>query len=76
MDSQLTIFENSGHFPFIEEEKKFLREVENFLNQKQIIDKNRLDPNCPCPKDCKRHGKCRVCYDNHGAKGKLPYCKR
>jgi hypothetical protein len=32
---------------------------------------------CPCPKKkCVRHGKCDECTRYHGAKGKLPYCKR
>jgi proline iminopeptidase len=35
--SHLLIFENSDHFPFIEERKKFTREVSTFL-------KNHLQP--------------------------------
>jgi pimeloyl-ACP methyl ester carboxylesterase len=77
MDSQLEIFEKSGHFPFIEEEEKFIQVVGNFLDQNHSIDKIKCAPDCFCPKKkCRRHSKCRECYDNHGAKGTLPYCKR
>jgi hypothetical protein len=31
---------------------------------------------CPCPKNCPRHGHCRECMANHSAKNKLPYCLR
>lgn len=75
MNSKLVTFNKSGHFPFIEEEEKFLYEISKWLNQEKIIEK-KIDPYCSCPKKCKYHGKCDECYDNHGSKGKLPYCKR
>lgn len=32
---------------------------------------------CPCPKDCPRHGKCCACVAHHREKGdKLPVCLR
>lgn len=31
---------------------------------------------CPCPKDCPRHGKCCVCVAHHREHGKLPACLR
>lgn len=32
--------------------------------------------NCPCPKDCPRHGKCCACVAHHREHGKLPACLR
>lgn len=32
--------------------------------------------NCPCPKDCPRHGKCCLCVAHHREHGKLPACLR
>lgn len=29
---------------------------------------------CPCPKDCPRHGKCCLCVAHHRQMGKLPNC--
>lgn len=31
---------------------------------------------CPCPKDCPRHGKCCACVAHHRRIGKLPSCLR
>ena len=31
---------------------------------------------CPCPKDCLRHGKCGICIAHHREHGKLPACLR
>jgi hypothetical protein len=31
--------------------------------------------NCPCPADCVRHGKCKVCIEFHHAKGEVTYCE-
>lgn len=31
---------------------------------------------CPCPKDCPRHGRCCVCVAHHREHGKLPACLR
>ena len=31
---------------------------------------------CPCPKDCSRHGKCCICVAHHREHGKLPVCLR
>lgn len=76
INSHLIVFEHSGHFPFIEEEEKFLKEIGIFINNKQDINESKSDPDCPCPKNCKWVGKCWECIQNHGAKGKLPYCKR
>jgi len=33
--SQVVIFNQSGHLPFYEEPEKFVRVVENFLNEKK-----------------------------------------
>ena len=36
---------------------------------------NNID--CPCPKDCQRHGHCCACVAHHKAAGtKLPACLR
>lgn len=32
--------------------------------------------NCPCPKDCPRHGKCCLCVAHHREHGNLPLCLR
>ena len=34
------------------------------------------DIECPCPKDCPRHGKCCACVAHHRAMGNLPRCSR
>lgn len=31
---------------------------------------------CPCPKECARHGKCCACVAHHREYGKLPFCLR
>ncbi|MBQ0160435.1 MAG: hypothetical protein MJZ99_06075 [Bacteroidales bacterium] len=31
---------------------------------------------CPCPKECPRHGKCCACVAHHRQLGKLPSCLR
>lgn len=31
---------------------------------------------CPCPKECPRHGKCCACVAHHREHGKLPNCLR
>lgn len=31
---------------------------------------------CPCPKECPRHGKCCECVAHHRQHGKLPNCLR
>lgn len=31
---------------------------------------------CPCPKDCPRHGTCCACVAHHRKHGKLPFCLR
>lgn len=31
---------------------------------------------CPCPKNCPRHGKCSVCVAHHREHGNLPLCLR
>lgn len=31
---------------------------------------------CPCPKDCPRHGKCCACVAHHREHGNLPLCLR
>lgn len=31
---------------------------------------------CPCPKDCPRHGKCCECVAHHRQHGKMPNCLR
>lgn len=31
---------------------------------------------CPCPKDCPRHGKCCSCVAHHREHGNLPKCLR
>lgn len=31
---------------------------------------------CPCPKDCPRHGKCCVCVAHHREHGNVPKCLR
>lgn len=31
---------------------------------------------CPCPKECPRHGKCCACVAHHREHGKLPACLR
>ena len=31
---------------------------------------------CPCPKDCPRHGKCCACVAHHRDLGNLPICLR
>lgn len=31
---------------------------------------------CPCPKECPRHGKCCECVAHHREYGKLPNCLR
>ncbi len=34
------------------------------------------DIECPCPKDCPRHGKCCACVAHHCNMGNLPRCLR
>jgi proline iminopeptidase len=75
MNSRLVLFENSGHFPFVEEEARFLEVVGGFLQNGQSYG-DLVPADCPCPKNCQWHGHCRECFDNHGAKGKIPYCRR
>ena len=31
--------------------------------------------NCPCPADCIRHGKCKLCIEFHHGKGEQTYCE-
>lgn len=75
-NSQLVVFEKSGHFPFVEEEKEFVKLVSTFINTDIVESSTAVNPDCPCPKECARHGHCRDCFEFHVPKGKLPYCKR
>jgi len=35
-----------------------------------------IEENCPCKKDCVRHGDCKVCRAHHADKDNLSACER
>lgn len=45
------------------------------LNVKAVCEHN-SKINCPCPKECPRHGKCCLCVAHHREHGNLPLCLR
>ena len=40
----------------------------------EITPQTNLNPNCPCKRDCIRHGNCNECRAVHEAEGKYPTC--
>lgn len=44
-------------------------------NLKPVCEHNQAI-DCPCPKECPRHGKCCQCVVHHRKQGKLPACLR
>lgn len=45
-------------------------------NPKKPVCEHNPAIDCPCPKDCPRHGKCCSCVAHHRQNGKLPNCLR
>ncbi len=47
--------------------------IENNNDRQTSITKEK---DCPCTRDCPRHGKCKECIEQHKTKKYLPACKR
>lgn len=46
------------------------------MNDNKPVCEHNPSIDCPCPKNCPRHGKCCACAAHHREHGKLPACLR